>query len=125
ALSNGIDIINLITPATEEARIKQISKESSGFIYYVTSFGVTGERKNLNGKDLEKRIKNLRKWIKIPISAGFGISTPDQAGQISKYSDGIIIGSAIQKIIEENLSNRDNCKKSLKLFVAKVKSKVS
>jgi tryptophan synthase alpha chain len=118
-----IDIINLITPATLSDRVKEIGKASGGFIYYVTSYGVTGERKNLDD-DLEYRVNKLRKSISIPIACGFGISNAAQAKSISQFSDGVIIGSAIQKIIEENFSNKDHCKKTLHAFVKEVRSQM-
>lgn len=99
-----MDLIHLVTPATTKKRMEDISKTSSGFIYYVTSFGVTGERREFS-VDLKERIDFLRKVMKLPICAGFGISTPEQANQISQYADGIIIGSAIQRIIEESANS--------------------
>ncbi len=103
-----MDLIHLITPATTKKRISAIKKTASGFIYYVTSFGVTGERREFS-LDLEERIKSLQEAFQLPICAGFGISTPDQASQIAHFSDGIIIGSAIQRIIEENGDNVQTC----------------
>lgn len=97
----NMDLIHLVTPATSKKRMEDIAKTSSGFIYYVTSFGVTGERREFS-IDLKDRVNQLRKVMKLPICAGFGISTPEQANQISQFSDGIIIGSAIQRIIEES-----------------------
>jgi tryptophan synthase alpha chain len=112
AKKNEINLIQMITPATSNERILSLKKFASGFIYYVTSYGVTGERKNFD-KDLEKRISEVKKKLSIPVCAGFGISNSFQAKEISKFSDGIIIGSAIQRIIEENLANVDLCAKKL------------
>ncbi|MBP9888154.1 MAG: tryptophan synthase subunit alpha [Leptospiraceae bacterium] len=112
AKSANIDIIHLITPASTKERIAAIKKVASGFIYYVTSYGVTGERSNF-AQDLKKRIELARKTLLLPICAGFGISTADQAKSIGAYSDGIIIGSAIQRIIEDKASNVDECARIL------------
>ncbi len=112
ATKNEICLIQMITPATSKDRILKIKKIAKGFIYYVTSYGVTGERKSFD-KDMEKKIKEIQKTLSIPVCAGFGISNSTQAKEISKYSDGIIIGSAIVRIIEENLENVDLCAKKL------------
>ncbi|MBK6608069.1 MAG: tryptophan synthase subunit alpha [Leptospiraceae bacterium] len=119
ARASEIDIIHLITPASSKERIEQIKKVASGFIYYVTSYGVTGERANF-AQDLKMRIEMVRKSLKLPICAGFGISTPEQAKSISAYSDGIIIGSAIQRIIEEKSSHVDACAKALHEYAKEI-----
>lgn len=115
----GIDIIHLITPASTNQRILAIKKVASGFIYYVTSYGVTGER-SMFANDLKNRINMVRKTLNLPICAGFGISRPDQAKTIGAYSDGIIIGSAIQRIIEEKSSKVDECAKALKEYALEI-----
>ncbi|MBE7411982.1 MAG: tryptophan synthase subunit alpha [Leptospiraceae bacterium] len=117
----GIDIIQLITPSTSLARIREIKKNSSGFIYYVTSFGVTGERTSIS-KNLKARVLLLKKEIGLPICSGFGISTKEQAGEISEYSDGVIIGSAIQRIIEENSANMEECKRKLNAYISMIRN---
>ncbi|WCL48727.1 tryptophan synthase subunit alpha [Leptospira sp. GIMC2001] len=117
----AIDLIHLVTPATEKSRIHKMKKNSSGFIYYVTSFGVTGERKDFS-LDLEERIQYVRKDMGLPIAAGFGISTPDQAAKISKFSDGVIIGSSIQKIIEDHGSNLEICAEKLEIYCKSIRS---
>jgi tryptophan synthase alpha chain len=116
-----VDLIHLITPATEKKRIELMKKNSSGFVYYVTSFGVTGERTGFS-TDLEERIQWVRKEMKLPVCAGFGISTPEQADRISKFSDGVIIGSSIQRIIEENSGNPTECKKKLTDYCQSIRS---
>ena len=116
---NNINIINLITPATSIERIKAMKNFSGGFIYYVTSFGVTGERKSIS-TDLKERIETIKSIMKIPVLAGFGISEAEQARNISKYSDGIIIGSRIQKIIEEESKNPSNCELQLTNYTKEI-----
>ncbi len=118
---NKISIINLITPATPNERMKSMKKYSSGFIYYVTSFGVTGTRIELD-KDLENKIKNVKNILGIPVLAGFGISEPEQARAISKYADGIIIGSRIQKIIEEFSPDPSLCGVNLQKYTSEIKN---
>jgi tryptophan synthase alpha chain len=98
---NGVDIILLVTPNTRAERKKSIARAAGGFIYYVTSMGVTGERKDLPA-EIKDNINEIKKISGIPVFAGFGISTPEQAGIIGKAADGIIVGSHNQKIIAEN-----------------------
>ena len=94
-----IDLISLIAP-TSENRIAMIAKEAEGFIYIVSSLGVTGTRSEIK-TDLESIVKTVRQNTNIPCAIGFGISTPEQAGKISEISDGVIVGSAIVKLIEK------------------------
>ncbi|MDV6234702.1 tryptophan synthase subunit alpha [Leptospira ellisii] len=116
-----IDFIHLVTPATTQDRIRSMKSLASGFIYYVTSYGVTGERRAL-AEGLEERIRLVRNQIGLPVCAGFGISTADQAHDISGYADGVIIGSAVQRIIEENGQNRDLCANALSSYAAGIRS---
>ncbi|WP_297206690.1 tryptophan synthase subunit alpha [uncultured Brachyspira sp.] len=96
---NDIDLISLIAP-TSENRIHKISKEASGFVYCVSSLGVTGVRQKIE-TDIAKIVNLVKKSTNIPAAVGFGISTTEQAKNISKYSDGIIVGSAIIKLCEK------------------------
>lgn len=93
----GIDLISLIAP-TSEGRISMIAKESSGFIYIVSSLGVTGVRNEIN-TDIASIVKIIRENTSIPCAVGFGISTPEQAAKMASISDGAIVGSAIIKLI--------------------------
>ena len=93
------EVISLIAPTSED-RIKNIASNSNGFIYLVSSMGVTGMRKEFN-TDLEKIVKEIKKYTDTPVAIGFGISNPEQAKKMANISDGVIIGSAIVKIVEE------------------------
>lgn len=95
----GVALISLIAP-TSENRIGMIAKEAEGFIYIVSSLGVTGMRNEIN-TDLESIVKIIRENTSIPCAIGFGISTPDQAKKMADISDGAIVGSAIIKILEQ------------------------
>lgn len=97
--NHEIDFISLIAPTSEE-RISAISRDSRGFIYCVSSLGVTGIRKNIN-TNIEKMVDLVKAVNNIPVAVGFGISTPEQAKEMSKYADGVIVGSAIVKLCEE------------------------
>ena len=101
----GLDTIFLLAPTSTEDRIKMVCRVSQGFVYYVSLMGVTGARTDIQHsvKDSLMKIKSITDK---PVAVGFGISTPDQAAQISSWgADGVIVGSALVKVIEENLSS--------------------
>lgn len=102
----NLETIFLVSPTTSPERIKLIDEMTTGFIYYVARTGVTGARNDIS-QSLEAEVNELKKHISKPISVGFGISNPEQASIISKFSDGIIVGSALVKLIEDNLSSSD------------------
>jgi tryptophan synthase alpha chain len=96
---SGLDLISLIAPTSNE-RIKMIAEKAEGFLYCVSSLGVTGVRENL-GNSSEEMIKAVREVSDIPCAVGFGISSPQTAAAAAKYSDGVIVGSAIVKIVAD------------------------
>jgi tryptophan synthase alpha chain len=93
----GIEFISMIAPSSHE-RVRMIADEARGFVYCVSSMGVTGVRKEIGNEamDMIKLVKEVRD---IPCAIGFGISTPEQAARMSRFSDGVIVGSAIVRII--------------------------
>ena len=95
----GVDLISLIAP-TSENRIAMIAKEAEGFLYIVSSLGVTGARSEIK-TDIASIVNAIRKNTDIPCAVGFGISTPEQAKKMAAIADGVIVGSAIVKILEE------------------------
>ena len=95
----GVDLISLIAP-TSENRIAMIAKEADGFIYLVSSLGVTGTRSEIS-TDLKSIVDVIRQNTFVPCAIGFGISTPEQAKKMADIADGAIVGSAIIKIIEQ------------------------
>ena len=95
----GVDLISLIAP-TSENRIAMIAKEADGFIYLVSSLGVTGTRSEIN-TDLKSIVDVIRQNSSVPCAIGFGISTPEQARKMADIADGAIVGSAIIKIIKQ------------------------
>ena len=95
----GVDLISLIAPTSKD-RVAMIAKEAEGFIYLVSSLGVTGTRTEIN-TDLDSIVKIIRENTNIPCAIGFGISTPEQAKKMAAVSDGAIVGSAIIKIMEK------------------------
>ena len=95
----GVDLISLIAP-TSENRIGMIAREAEGFIYLVSSLGVTGMRSEIK-TDLTSIVEVIRENTKIPCAIGFGISTPEQAQKMAAISDGAIVGSAIVRLLEK------------------------
>lgn len=99
----GVDLISMIAP-TSENRIAMIAREAEGFLYIVSSLGVTGTRNEIV-TDLAPIIKIVRENTNIPCAIGFGISTPEQAKKMAELSDGAIVGSAIIKILAQHGKN--------------------
>lgn len=95
----GVDLVSLIAP-TSENRIAMIAKEAKGFIYIVSSLGVTGVRNEIN-TDIASLVKLVRENSSVPCAVGFGISTPEQAAKMAGISDGAIVGSAIIKLVAQ------------------------
>ena len=95
----GVDLVSLIAP-TSENRIARIAKEAEGFLYIVSSLGVTGVRSEIR-TDLASIVAIVRENTRVPCAIGFGISTPEQAGRMADLSDGAIVGSAIVKLLEQ------------------------
>ncbi|MCL1866871.1 MAG: tryptophan synthase subunit alpha, partial [Oscillospiraceae bacterium] len=95
----GIDLISLITPASDE-RVKMIAANAKGFLYFVSSMGVTGVRGEID-TDIKSVTETVKSVSDIPVAIGFGISRAEQAAALSQHSDGVIVGSAIVEIIEK------------------------
>lgn len=100
AAGHGVDVISMIAP-TSRQRIQKIAGDANGFIYVVSSMGVTGMRQKIT-TDLKSIVDLVREVTDIPVAIGFGINKPEQAGQMATIADGVIVGSAIVKIIEEH-----------------------
>ncbi len=100
---SNLDTIFLASPTTPPERIREISRCSRGFIYHISVTGLTGIRGKLP-MELELAVRRIKTQSRKPVAVGFGISTLEQAKMVSRYADGVIIGSAIVRIIEENLN---------------------
>lgn len=114
-----ITLISLIAPTSKE-RIQQVVKEARGFVYAVSSLGVTGVRSEM-GKELKDMVALIKTHTKTPCAVGFGIHTEEQGKNITKYADGIIVGSAIVKIIEEH---KENASYHLREYIQKMKNSI-
>lgn len=99
AKNYGVQVVSLIAPTSEE-RIKTIAADAEGFVYAVSSLGVTGVRSEIK-TDLESITAAIKAATDVPVAIGFGINTPEQAKRYSSIADGVIVGSAIVKIIEK------------------------
>ena len=101
----AIDLIFLLTPTSDEARIKLISRKASGFLYFVSVTGVTGARAAVAG-DVRSHVAKVRKHTSLPVGVGFGISSAKQAKEVCAYSDGVIVGSAIVNLIAKHSGSK-------------------
>jgi len=107
-----LDTVFLAAPTSTERRLKLVAEYSTGFVYLVSRTGVTGERAALSDS-LAPLIEKMRGVTALPLAAGFGISTPDQAGVVAKMADGVVVGSAIVRQIEQDLSGLEGLARSL------------
>jgi len=101
ARKNDLATIFLAAPTSTDQRLKQIAEVSTGFIYAISRTGVTGARDQMTG-DAPSLVKRIRRFSKLPVAVGFGISTPEQFAAVGKYAEAAVIGSAIVHIIEQN-----------------------
>lgn len=117
----GLDTVFMVTPNTGDERMKLIASKTTGFIYTVSVLGVTGSRDSLSGA-VEELISRLKAVTNVPICVGFGISKPEHAVTIARAgADGVIIGSAIVKMIEQNLGNTKKMRAEISAFIRQVK----
>jgi len=116
----GIDLIRLITPTTDQKRLSTILSNASGFLYYVTVTGITGQN-SANIEDLKKSINTIKSSTKLPIVAGFGIKNKNDVEQISTFTDGVVVGSSIVNIIKDNLNDKNKMINEIKVFTKDLK----
>jgi tryptophan synthase alpha chain len=102
ARKNDLATIFLAAPTSTDQRLKMIAQASTGFIYAISRTGVTGARQQMTG-DAKNLVKRIRRFTKLPIAVGFGISTPEQFSAVGKFAEGAVVGSAIVHVIEQNL----------------------
>jgi tryptophan synthase alpha chain len=110
AATHGLLSIRLIAPTTSPARMELIAHSAEGFVYYVSREGVTGEQTSLS-HSISSQVAEIRKHTALPIAVGFGISTPDQAGEVAKLADAVVVGSAIVRQIAEAGNSPDLAEK--------------
>jgi tryptophan synthase alpha chain len=122
ASAAGLDVISLLTPTSDETRIRKVVRTGSGFIYYVSVTGVTGARKSV-ADSLSGKVAEIRARSPLPVAVGFGISDPGQAARVADVADGVVVGSAIVKLFEE--FHGDELKTRVRGFVADLKAGIS
>lgn len=121
--SAGLDTVFMVTPVTELKRMKLIASKTTGFIYTVSLLGVTGSRENLSDT-IEGLVGKLKKLTSVPVCVGFGISKAEHAAAVAKAgADGVIIGSKIVGLIENNLDDRDKMLAGISTFLGEVREK--
>ncbi len=111
----NIDLIRLVTPTTDENRLKTILDNATGFLYYVTITGITGQN-SANIEHLKKSIKIIKSFTKLPIVAGFGIKNRKDVEEISAFTDGVVVGSSIVNIIKNNLNDKNKMITEIDVF---------
>lgn len=121
ANTQGLNVIFLLTPTSDASRIATVNRLGRGFIYYVTVTGVTGARQAVSGT-LAAELSRIKAGVELPIMAGFGISTPDQAASVAALADGVVVGSAIVKLFQQYSGTK--LRTELKLFVSKLKQAI-
>ena len=123
--NSKLKFIKLTTPTTNSLRLKKIISKTTGFLYYVSITGITGAKIN-SFKHIEESYKRLKKIAKLPFVVGFGIDTPEKANKVARYADGVVVGSAIIKQIENNKNNDNqiikNVLKLTKQYSKKIKT---
>lgn len=103
--SSGLDPIFLLSPTSTEERIKMVASCCRGFVYYVSMTGITGARLG-NISEIKNKIPEIRRYTDLPVAVGFGISGGEEARKIARWADGVIVGSALVKLIEANKGRR-------------------
>ncbi len=96
----GLSTVFLLAPTSTDERIELISKKSSGFVYYVSRTGVTGERQDIESS-VKTMVAKIKRYTELPVAVGFGISNVEQAAEVSGYADGVVVGSAIVRMVGE------------------------
>jgi tryptophan synthase alpha chain len=119
----GLDFISLIAPTTTDRRVGEIAKNAAGFLYYISITGVTGTAQPVM-QNIRHDLERIRKITALPLVIGFGISTPEQAAEIAPYADGVVVGSALVRIIGEKGDDGDLIK-IVSSFVRDIKKALS
>jgi tryptophan synthase alpha chain len=102
----GVDLIFLLSPTSSKQRVERVCRGAAGFIYFISRTGVTGAREDLP-PGLEAQVRAARDASSLPVAVGFGISRPEQARAIAVFADGVVVGSALVRLIEEHAASPD------------------
>ncbi len=120
AVEHGLSLIRLLTPTSDEARIKKITDHASGFLYYVSVLGITGSRQ-IDIAEVKNKILTIKKYTSLPVVVGFGITSSSEAEALNTHVDGIVVGSAIVRTIGQESSKGTNKKTIASLALNRVK----
>lgn len=112
AKAQNIDLIRLITPTTDEARLKTLLEGASGFLYYVSVAGITGTAK-ASADDLKPKIESIKAQTDLPVAIGFGIRKPEDAAAMAKIADGVVVGSALVEAMQTSVDTLETEVKNL------------
>jgi tryptophan synthase alpha chain len=104
AIARGLNFIRLATPTTDDHRLPTVLQNTSGFVYYVSITGITGAAAPV-ATDVGRHVARIKKATALPVAIGFGVKTPQQAKELAKHGDGVVVGSAIVNRIAESLDN--------------------
>jgi len=115
----GIAMITLLAPTTPPERMRKLAAAAEGYLYYVSMTGVTGTQK-ITPEDIRVAVENLQGMTEIPVGVGFGITTADDAKAVGEFADGVVVGSALVKIIAENTGS-DSLMPQVGQFIAELK----
>ena len=128
ALTAGLHWIRLVTPTTNDERIASVLKNVSGFVYYISVLGVTGTKEVVT-EQVSIAVDRLRNYTDLPIAVGFGIKTPERAKAVSEVADGIVIGSAIVDLVQNNIdlagTPEPELLKKVKNFVSEISTAIN
>lgn len=118
--ANGLDLIFLLAPTSDEARIRRICDTASGFVYYVSLKGVTGAS-NLDVAAVAEKVNQIKRFTELPVGVGFGISDGKTAAEIAAFSDAVVVGSVLVKAIESNLERPQDVPGKLAAVLAEMR----
>ena len=107
AMAAGLDLVHLVAPTSTPERMRKIARASEGFVYMVSLTGVTGERTALATEELAQQLRALRAITTKPVCVGFGIGTPEQAALVGQLADGVVVGSAIVRLVERHATSAE------------------
>lgn len=110
--ANGMDVVFLVSPTTIDERIQLVSQAGGGFVYYVSLKGVTGAG-HLDTHEVAQKVTNIKRYAPLPVCVGFGIKDAESASQIAAVADGVVVGSALVKKIQENLGQADKIENAI------------
>jgi tryptophan synthase alpha chain len=123
ATTRGLDVIFLLAPTSDAARVRTVTELSSGFVYLVSLVGVTGARDSLP-PDLADFVTRVRAVTEKPLAVGFGIATPEQAAQVAQIADGVIVGSALVKAVGAAGRRAEHPAEAARAFVAALRAAI-